>query len=343
MDSKSCHNIGLCNALESVNSNVFIGKPIMTGSAIVTGAAGFIGSHLVDLLLAKGYSVIGIDNLRTGKMENLERARKERNFRFLKVDICNRRFPDAVHEDVDIVFHLAAISSVKLSVENPILVNDTNVHGTINALELARKCNAVRFVISSSGAVYGNPDRLPTNEDAPLDPQSPYAASKISAELYCTSYKNLYGLPTTIFRYFNVFGPRQEDSEYSGVISIFINQALRNETITIDGDGSQTRSFIYVEDVAKATYQGSQLEDSSSRILNLSGPESISILKLAHLVKDSVSDSTSDIIHREAREGDVKDSIGSMERTSHVLGFSPIVSFADGLDRTVAWYRSNLI
>ncbi len=314
----------------------------MTGSAIVTGAAGFIGSHLVDLLLDKGYSVIGIDNLRTGKMQNLGRARKHDNFRFLKLDICNRKFPDAVHEDVEIVFHLAAISSVKLSVENPILVNDTNVHGTINALELARNCNAERFVLSSSAAVYGTPVTLPTNEDAPLDPLSPYAASKISAELYCTSYKNLYGLPTTIFRYFNVFGPRQEDSEYSGVISIFINQALRNENITIDGDGSQTRSFIYVGDVARATHLGAQLEDSSSPILNLSGPESISILRLAHLVKDSVLNSTSDIVHRDAREGDVKDSIGSMERTSHVLGFSPIISFTDGLDRTVAWYRSNL-
>jgi len=314
----------------------------MTGSAIVTGAAGFIGSHLVDLLLDKGYSVIGIDNLRTGKMQNLVEARKYDNFRLVEVDICNRRFSDAVHEDVDIIFHLAAISSVKLSVENPILVNDTNVHGTINALELARKCNAERFVLSSSAAVYGNPVTLPTKEDSPLDPLSPYAASKISAELYCTSYKNLYGISTTIFRYFNVFGPRQEDSEYSGVISIFINQALRNESITIDGDGSQTRSFIYVEDVAKATYLGSQLEVSSSPILNLSGPESISILRLAHLVKESISDSTSEIVYREAREGDVKDSIGSMERTSQVIGFSPSVSFSDGLDRTVAWYRSNL-
>lgn len=311
----------------------------MTKNAVVTGVAGFIGSHLADLLLENGFSVIGIDNMRTGNFQNITEPMKHSNFQFLKEDICNKKFPDLIKEDVDIIFHLAAISSVKLSIENPILVNDTNVQGTINVLEMARKRDVKRIVLSSSAAVYGNPDSLPVREETPLDPLSPYATSKISAENHCISYGNLYGIAPTIFRYFNVYGPRQEDSEYSGVIPIFINQGLQNKDITVEGDGTQTRSFIFVEDVAKATYLGSQLETGSEHILNLSGSASISILDLAHMVKELLPDSTSSIVHCDAREGDVKDSIGSMERTSDVLGFSPTIPFKTGLDRTVSWYR----
>ena len=313
----------------------------MTKIAVVTGAAGFIGSHLVDLLLANGVSVIGVDNLRTGNLQNLEGPLKHDAFRFLKEDICSRKFPDIVREDVDVIFHFAAISSVKLSVENPILVNDTNVQGTINVLEMARKLDVKRFVYSSSAAVYGDPESLPVQEETPLHPLSPYAASKISAEMYSISYENLYGISPTIFRYFNVYGPRQEKSEYSGVIPIFITQGLQNKDITVEGDGNQTRSFIFVEDIANATYLGSQIGDASCRILNLSGTDSIRILDLARLVKDRIPESTSNIIHRDAREGDVKDSIGSMEKTSKVLRFSPSVPFEAGLTRTVSWYRSH--
>ena len=308
-------------------------------SAIVTGAAGFIGSHIVDLLLSKGFSVIGIDNMRTGTVQNLEDALKNNKFQLLKEDVCNKKFPDLIQEEVDVIFHLAAISSVKLSVENPILINDNNVVGTVNVLEMARKLDVERVIYSSSAAVYGNPESLPVRLETPLNPLSPYAASKISAEMYSISYGNLYGFTPVIFRYFNVFGPRQEDSEYSGVIPIFINQILQNKDITIDGDGKQTRSFIFVTDVAQATYLGSQLKDS--HILNLSGTDSIGVLDLAHLIKNSISDSTSSIVHRDARQGDVKDSIGSMERTSAVLGFSPTVPFETGLDRTVSWYRAH--
>jgi UDP-glucose 4-epimerase len=313
----------------------------MTKNAVVTGAAGFIGSHLVDLLLDKGFSVIGIDNMRTGNIQNLVEPLKHTKFQLLNEDICNKRFPDLVQEDIDIIFHLAAISSVKLSVEDPVLVNDTNVVGTINVLEMARKLDVKKFILSSSAAVYGNPESLPVREETPLNPLSPYAASKVSAEMYCISYGNLYGIIPTIFRYFNVFGPRQENSEYSGVIPIFINQGLQNKEITIDGDGKQTRSFIFVDDVAKATYLGSQIGDASGQILNLSGKDSIRILDLARLVKDCIPDSTSNIVHRGAREGDVKDSIGSMKRTSEVLGFSPSVPFETGLAHTVSWYRSH--
>ena len=308
-------------------------------TAVVSGAAGFVGSNLVDLLLQEGFSVIGLDNLRTGKKENLVDALENKKFNFVEVDIRSKDLLSIVRGPVEVVFHLAAISSVKFSIQNPEEVRDVNVNGTRNMLELTRQVHAKRFVFSSSAAIYGNPQSLPVREEITCKPLSPYAESKLAAEMECISYRALYGLASTIFRYFNVYGPRQETSEYSGVIPIFINQALQNNDITIDGHGSQTRSFIYVEDVTKATYLGSQLESESEHILNLSGSDSIGILELARMVKELVPDSTSTIVHRSAREGDVKDSIGSMERTSDVLGFSPTVPFKTGLDRTVSWYR----
>jgi UDP-glucose 4-epimerase len=314
----------------------------MSGTAVVTGAAGFVGSHLVDNLLKEGFSVIGLDNLKTGQRTNLDEALTHDNFRFEEVDICSKDLLKMLKDPIDIVFHLAAISSVKLSTENPIEVNRVNVDGTLNMLEVARRRNVGRFVFSSSAAVYGNPEVLPISEGTSLNPLSPYAASKIAAEMYCRSYGHLHGITPTIFRYFNVFGPRQEYSEYSGVISIFINQGLNNLDITVDGDGSQTRSFIYVDDVVKATILGGRINGSTELLLNLSGTDSISILELAKRIKEYIPESTSTIVHRNAREGDVKDSIGSMERTSKVLDFSPAVPFNTGLESTVSWYRSRL-
>jgi UDP-glucose 4-epimerase len=263
-----------------------------------------------------------------------------RNFRFEQADICSSDFMSSVREQIDVIFHLAAISSVKFSLENPVEVNKVNVTGTVNVLELARKRDATRFVFSSSAAVYGDPKHLPVTEDAPLNPLSPYAASKIAAEMYCQSYGSLYKITPTIFRYFNAFGPRQDYSEYSGVIPIFINQALQNKDLAVDGHGKQTRSFIHVNDVVKATYMGSQQESHIATTFNLSGTESISILDLARIIKELVPESGSKIIFRDAREGDVRESIGSMERAFKVLGFSPTIPFKVGLNQTVSWYRS---
>jgi UDP-glucose 4-epimerase len=283
--------------------------------------------------------VIAIDNLRTGNRENLADALKNSRFEFVEMDICSDRVLELANRPIDVIYHLAAISSVKFSVENPEVVRNVNVNGTRNMLELARKCGAKRFVFSSSAAVYGDPPILPVNEETPLNPLSPYAESKIAAEMECLSYESLYGIVPTIFRYFNVYGPRQEYSEYSGVIPIFINQAIQNQDITVEGEGDQTRSFIHVEDVVRATYLGGLIESESHHIMNLSGTDSVSILDLARLIKSRIPTSTSEIVHLPPREGDVRDSIGSMERTSKVLGFSSKVSFEAGLDQTIAWYR----
>ena len=313
----------------------------MTKTVLVTGAAGFIASHLVDRLLDQGYTVIGIDSMRTGSIQNIEGAMESNRFILLEEDICDQDLVNKIADDIHTVYHLAAVSSVKLSVQDPFVVNEVNVGGTLNILDIARERNAKRFVFTSSAAVYGNPTVLPVTEDTPVYPLSPYAASKLSAEMYCLAYGESFGILPTILRYFNVYGPRQEFSEYSGVIPIFINQALYGSPITIEGDGLQTRSFIHVDDVTRATMLAGQSLDTGFHILNLSGTEAISILELAHMIKKYIPDSGSEIFHGPARLGDVKESIGSIDRISEILGFTPDVSFETGLERTVSWYELN--
>ncbi len=313
----------------------------MTETLVVTGAAGFIASHLVDRLLKEGYRVIGIDNMRTGSIQNLTDAMEHDSFELFEIDVCDSSLKEKIQEDIDIIFHLAAISSVKLSIQEPFFVNDVNVGGTLNILDFARERGVKRFIFTSSAAVYGDPTTIPVSEDTPVNPLSPYAASKLSAEMYCLAYGKTHGVVPTILRYFNVYGPRQEHSEYSGVIPIFINQTLHGLPITIDGNGMQTRSFIHVDDVVRATLLASQVSESEFSILNLSGTESICILDLARLIKKCIPNSESEIFHCPPRKGDVKDSIGSIDRISEILNFTPDVSFETGLESTVSWYDLN--
>jgi len=312
----------------------------MTDTIIVTGASGFIGSHLVDSLLMKGHKVIGIDNMRTGRKENLSEAMKSDKFRLLEADVRDTNLEEMIAENIDTIFHLAAISSVKESVENPIFVNDVNVNGTVNVLETARKLNAKRFVFSSSAAVYGNPEDMPIRETCSFTALNPYAASKIAGEMYINSYSKSYGLDATILRYFNVYGPRQAYSEYSGVISIFVNQALVGDSIKIEGNGEQTRSFIHVTDVVRATRLAGELKSAIGATINVSGPNLVSILQLAWILKESIDGCQSEIVHVEPRIGDIKDSIGNIEKAQKLLGFSPEVPLERGLKATAEWYRS---
>jgi len=308
----------------------------------VTGASGFIGSHVVDHLLEKGYRVIGIDNMRTGRIKNLESAMKNDQFRLLKADIRDENLAVQIREEAHTIFHLAAISSVKISIEDPLMVHDINVNGTLNILELARKLDVTRFVFSSSASVYGNPEEMPVREDFSLKPLSPYASSKIAGEMYVNSYAISYGVESSILRYFNVYGPRQAYSEYSGVISIFINQALTDRPITIEGDGEQTRSFVHVTDVSKATILAGELTTAIGSTINMSGIELVSINRIAQIVKNQIKGSKSEITHVPPRIGDVKDSIGNIERAQKLLGFTPEIPLDRGLQETADWYRSHL-
>ncbi len=313
----------------------------MTSTIIVTGASGFIGSHLVDQLLAKGYDVIGIDNMRTGKKENLSNVRNNDRFRLLIADIRDDDLAIQISDDVDAIYHLAAISSVSTSIDDPLLVHDVNTSGTVKILELARALNAKRVVFSSSAAVYGDPEEMPIRENSTLKPLSPYAASKIAAEMYIRSYSSSYDIDSTILRYFNVYGPRQAYSEYSGVVSIFTNRALASEPINIEGEGEQTRSFVHVSDVARATILAGELNTAIGATINISGKNLISILHLANLMKENVQDCNSEIVHVAPRLGDVKDSIGSMERAQKLLSFTPLIPLERGLLETSEWYRSH--
>jgi UDP-glucose 4-epimerase len=231
---------------------------------------------------------------------------------------------------------------VKESIENPLMVNDVNVNGTVNILELARELNAKRFIFSSSAAVYGNPEEMPVPEECSFTPLSPYAASKVAAEMYIRAYNSSFGIDSTILRYFNVYGPRQASSEYSGVIPIFINQAITNKPITIEGDGNQTRSFVHVLDVARATILAGESAASIGDTINISGTELVSINKIAQLLKEGIQNSKSEIVHGPPRIGDVKDSIGNIEKAQKLLGFAPMIPLERGLLETADWYNTHL-
>ncbi|MHA2378365.1 MAG: NAD-dependent epimerase/dehydratase family protein [Candidatus Thorarchaeota archaeon] len=311
-------------------------------TALVTGCAGFIGSSLVDHLLRRDYSVIGVDNLRTGSLDNIRTVIEDIRFQFIEKDICDKDWAAGIKAEVSIIFHLAAISSVKLSTEDPLLVHRNNATGTVNVLEMARNRDVQRVVFSSSAAVYGNPAEMPINEETPVTPLSPYAASKIAAENYMRAYNRSYDIDTVVLRYFNIYGPRQAYSEYSGVVSIFINQALKGLPITVEGDGSQTRSFLYVDDAVRATCLAGEINDAIGATMNICGEDSVSINRIAQQVLESIQDTKSGIVHGPPRVGDVKHSLGTMTKAYEVLGFSPDVPLDVGLANTVKWYRSTL-
>ncbi len=307
-------------------------------TAVITGCAGFIGSHLTDSLLRQGISVFGIDSLRTGNLMNLESAMGSPRFTFINSDVRSPDLIGRVPTSVDVIFHLAAISSVKMSIENPIYVNDVNVTGTINMLNIAVERGA-RFVFSSSAAVYGQAQSSPIVEESPISPLSPYAASKIAAEQYVRAFQNSFGIDSTILRYFNVYGPRQAESEYSGVVSIFINRLLHDQPIIINGDGKQTRSFIYVDDVVQATRLAATEPRASGQIINVGGNRAFTVEWLVRTLRENIPESRSEVIYGADRVGDIRYSQCSMERARRLLDFEPTVSIEEGLMRTVEWYR----
>ncbi|MFW9968136.1 MAG: GDP-mannose 4,6-dehydratase [Candidatus Thorarchaeota archaeon] len=314
----------------------------MTETALVTGCAGFVGSALVDHLLEKGYSVIGLDNFSVGLERNIESALMNPEFRLVTADIMDKDLAKHFDSEIDIIYHLAAISSVKRSVEEPLLIHRINTTGTLKVLELARQYQIRRVVFSSSAAVYGMPNQMPVTEDTPVDPLSPYGASKLGAEMYLRSYHSTYGIEAVILRYFNIYGPRQIFSPYSGVVSIFCNQALKDLPITVDGDGLQTRSLIHVDDAVEATRLAGETSCAAGETMNVAGSDTITVLELANRISALMPESKSSIVHGPARQGDVKESIGSGNRAKELLGFTPAVALDDGLERTLDWYRNYL-
>jgi len=306
----------------------------------VAGGAGFIGSHVVDRLIEADIEVTVLDNLRTGQVENIKRHEKNKNFRFVRGDVRNFKLVKELVSNVDAVFNLAALVSVPRSIENPLLTNDVNVKGTLNLLKASLDSDVKRFVQSSSAAVYGENRKLPVRESFAPEPMSPYGVSKLAADNYAKVFHNVYGLETVCLRYFNVFGPRQTCSAYSGVISIFVNQLLRDQPPTILGDGEQTRDFVFVEDVASANLLALTKKGVAGEIFNVSTGKATTINKLVQKLQEITGKTDLKPIYGEPRPGDIRHSYANIEKARRVLGYKPVYQLEEGLRKLVDWYMT---
>jgi len=302
--------------------------------ALVTGGAGFIGSHIVEELLRSGASVRVLDNFSSGKRENLEAIRGD--LEILEADLRDAQAIKAATRDVDLVFHLAAFVSVPQSMLDPETCFAINVAGTVTLLEAARQAGVHKVVLSSSAAVYGNPDKFPTDEKTPLQPLSPYALSKQVNEQYAHLYTHTFNLPVTALRYFNVYGPRQRpDSDYAAAISIFTRQLVNGEPITIFGDGKQSRDFIFVKDVVRANLQAAE-SDAAGEAFNICAGCETTLLDLLEELSE-VSPHQPEVRFEAPRPGDIYRSIGDPNKAAALLGFRAGTSLAKGLTQTMEW------
>ncbi len=300
---------------------------------LVTGGAGFIGSHLVEALVARGHPVRVLDNFSTGRWENLAAVRDR--IEVIEGDI---RDPWAVRQAMDgveVVAHLAAIVSVERSLQDPQETAEVNTGGTLNLLEAARQAGVHRFLFASSAAVYGDHSQLPLQEELPPHPLSPYAASKVAGEALCHAYRAAYGLSTVVLRFFNIYGPRQDPhSPYSGVISIFVGRMRQGLPPVIYGDGQQTRDFVYVEDVVAALIRAGEPERMDGAVLNVARGEETSVLQLVALLNQALGTHLEPMF-APARAGEVRRSAGDPRRAQAVLGWRPAVGLTEGLSRLV--------
>jgi UDP-glucose 4-epimerase len=304
---------------------------------LVTGGAGFIGSHLSEEIVRRGHSVRVADSLITGKRSNLDHIQ---GVEFLEGDLADEAFARQAVQGMDYVLHQAAIPSVPRSVKDPITSNRANVDATLNVLVAARDAGVKRLVFAGSSSAYGNTETLPKHEEMPTSPLSPYALQKVVGEQYLQMFTRLYGLETVSIRYFNVFGPRQDPtSPYSGVISVFATALIENRSPKIYGDGEQTRDFTYVANVVDGVLRACEANGASGEIINVATGGRISLNQLFHTMKQLVGASV-DPTYVDTRAGDVRDSQADISKAQRILGYSPIVSFEDGLRQTVEWYRS---
>ena len=304
---------------------------------LVTGGAGFIGSHLVEALLQRGDSVRVLDNFSSGSRENL--AALPGHLEILEGDLRDAGTVRLAVQDVDLVFHLAAFISVPQSMTDPETCFAINVGGTVTLLEASRRAGVRKAVLSSSTAVYGDTDSFPTSEATPVRPLSPYALSKQVNELYARLYTHVLGLPVTALRYFNVYGPRQRpDSAYAAAIPIFVRRLVAGEPITIYGDGKQSRDFIFVKDVARANLLAAE-SDSVGEVFNICTGHETNLLDLLEELSE-ISPRQPEVRFEAPRTGDIYRSAGNPEKAAGLLGFRAETSLAEGLAQTVAWMKS---
>jgi nucleoside-diphosphate-sugar epimerase len=314
--------------------------PLAFSKALVTGGAGFIGSHLVTALVNDGCSVTVLDNLASGHRRNL--AAVAQQIRFVEGDIQDSVVLGKAMEGCQVVFHEAAVVSVTKTVEAPVsstLINDV---GTLQVLDTARLNGVQRVILASSSAVYGDDPQMPKTESMTPKPMSPYAVQKLTNEYYAGLYYHLYGLQTCCLRYFNVFGPRQDPSSpYSGVISIFMTKAVHDEEPIIYGDGRQTRDFVYVQDVVHANLLAAKQKKAAGEVFNVGTNHSVSINALWDEVA-RLGGCLRKPQYGAARSGDIVDSLADIEKARRLLEFEPAFELRHGLAQTLAWYREGV-
>ena len=306
--------------------------------ALVTGGAGFIGSHLVEGLLAKGWEVRVLDNFATGHRENIRPVINQIDL--LEGDVTNLTTVRFATRNIDVVFHEAALPSVPRSVKNPLESNEVNITGTLNVLLAARDNGVKRVVYAASSAAYGDQPTLPKVETMTPEPMSPYAIGKLAGELYAQSFTRLYGLSTVSLRYFNVFGPRQDPAtQYAGVVAKFATCALEKKPFPIDGDGEQSRDFTYVENVVNVNLLAADAKFDGSPVINIAFGQRTTINQVA-LILNELTHQNLALVHGAPRPGDVRHSHADITVARKLLGYDPRIDMHQGLERTLEWYRT---
>jgi len=317
---------------------------------LVTGGAGFIGSALIETLLSNENEVVCLDNLATGKLENLADFIGNKNFRFLEGDIRNLADCQKAADGVQYVLHQAALGSVPRSVKDPITSNDVNVSGFLNIITAARDAGVKRFVYASSSSVYGDHPALPKFEENTGNPLSPYAVTKKVNELYAKVFGELYGMETLGLRYFNVFGRRQDpDGQYAAVIPRFVKSLIQHEAPVIFGDGCQTRDFTYIENVVQANLRAATANnpEAYNTAYNVAFGDRVTLNELYTMLRDGLARFDAEIaginpVYTDPRQGDIPHSLASIEKTSRLLGYAPQFNLKQGLEHSVKWYWEHL-
>ncbi|HKP81485.1 MAG TPA: SDR family oxidoreductase [Pyrinomonadaceae bacterium] len=311
----------------------------LSGIALVTGGAGFIGSHIAAALTRDGARVRVLDDLSTGHRENIDEIGGDVDF--IQGSVANEELLNKVLENVELVFHEAAIPSVPRSVEAPRQTHIASVDGTFSLLVAARDRGVRRVVYAASSSAYGDQPTLPKSEEMRPDPLSPYAVAKLVGEYYCRAFTRVYGLETVSLRYFNVFGPRQDPgSQYSGVVSRFISVLLSNERPVIYGDGEQSRDFTYIDNVVFANLSAAAAKEASGKVINVANGQRITLNQLLAELKELMGQQDVTAEYLEPRVGDVRHSLADITMARELLGYESKVDLREGLHRTIDWFKS---
>jgi UDP-N-acetylglucosamine 4-epimerase len=327
-----------------------MGRILRDKKILVTGGAGFIGSNLVESLLKSGNNVVCLDNFSTGKRKNLSAFEYNDNFTLIEGDIRDYAACQKAVAGKDIVFHEAALGSVPRSVKDPVTTTDVNIGGFVKMLFAAKEAGVKRFIYAASSSTYGDHPDLPKVEDKIGSPLSPYAITKYVNELFADNFSKTYGIEVIGLRYFNVFGRRQDpDGAYAAVIPSFVSQLMKHERPVINGDGSVTRDFTYIDNVVQANHLAALAmeNDSLNQVYNVAHGERTSLNELFLLLRDLIGRFDKDVLNIEplygpARPGDIPHSLASIEKARLLLGYSPVLNVREGLEEAVMWFRDNL-